>query len=410
MKLLYVTDNVFVKEQNQIFTLGQYQLSYWVSYLKVFDRITVLGREEKGLDVKSETLLRPATSNRVEVVSVHNLSSLLGQLFNRRPARIIISQAVRESDVVLARLHCENGLLAINEAIRLGKPWAVEVASCAWDCLWNYGSISAKLYAPILYFRTKRVIKKSPLTIYVTRKFLQKRYPNTKGKSFSVSDVCLSQGDRTSLHKREEKIQSGKEKVVLGLIGTLGTRYKGIQTVFNAISDWPECLLRIEFRILGTGPRVRWEEEARRLGVSDMTIFCEPRYPGKEVMAWLDGIDIYLQPSMAEGLPRSLIEAMSRGCPCIGSRCGGITELLEEECLIEPGNTSQLREILKTSISDQEWQLNQARRNFQEALKYNEINLLPKRIVALSQIKCSSEQRNLCRAVKVLSYLALRWN
>ena len=74
--------------------------------------------------------------------------------------------------------------------------------------------------------------------------------------------------------------------------------------------------------------------------MSDMTIFCEPRCPGKEVMAWLDGIDIYLQPRMAEGLPRSLIGAMSRGCPFVGSRCGGITGLLEEECLIEPGNTN----------------------------------------------------------------------
>ena len=49
----------------------------------------------------------------------------------------------------------------------------------------------------------------------------------------------------------------------------------------------------------------------------------------------LDECDIYLQPSLQEGLPRSVIEAMSRGCACIGAATAGIPELLESEYVVK---------------------------------------------------------------------------
>jgi glycosyltransferase involved in cell wall biosynthesis len=56
----------------------------------------------------------------------------------------------------------------------------------------------------------------------------------------------------------------------------------------------------------------------------------------------LDEIDIYIQPSRQEGLPRSLIEAMSRGCLCIGSEAGGIPELLESQYIHKTGSGKSL--------------------------------------------------------------------
>lgn len=56
----------------------------------------------------------------------------------------------------------------------------------------------------------------------------------------------------------------------------------------------------------------------------------------------LDTCDIYVQPSLQEGLPRALIEAMSRGCPCIGARTAGIPELLPEECLTSRGSAGAI--------------------------------------------------------------------
>ena len=43
----------------------------------------------------------------------------------------------------------------------------------------------------------------------------------------------------------------------------------------------------------------------------------------------LDGADLFVMTSASEGMPRAMIEAMSRGLPAIGSAVGGITEILK---------------------------------------------------------------------------------
>lgn len=92
---------------------------------------------------------------------------------------------------------------------------------------------------------------------------------------------------------------------------------------------------------------------------------------GDPVLNWLDEVDIYLQPSLKEGLPRALVEAMSRGCPAIGSRLAGIPELLADEDLIQPGNSSELRDVLKRRVEDHAWKATSAKRNWQTAQRFD---------------------------------------
>jgi glycosyltransferase involved in cell wall biosynthesis len=65
---------------------------------------------------------------------------------------------------------------------------------------------------------------------------------------------------------------------------------------------------------------------------------------------------IYVQPSFWEALGLALQEAMFYGCACIGSRTGGIPELVEDGTglLFDPGNTTQLARALEQMICDQE--------------------------------------------------------
>ena len=87
------------------------------------------------------------------------------------------------------------------------------------------------------------------------------------------------------------------------------------------------------------------------------------------MLEFFDTLDIYVQPSKTEGLPRALVEAMSRGCLCMGSKAGGIPELLESNYVFNKGCVKGIVEILK-NVS--EVSLNkQAIRNFEEAKKYD---------------------------------------
>ena len=98
--------------------------------------------------------------------------------------------------------------------------------------------------------------------------------------------------------------------------------------------------------------------------------------PHDKIFEYLDKIDIYIQPSKQEGLPRALIEAMSRACPCIGSKTGGIPELLDNKYIFPKGNVKVLEKILK-NYSNYDMNI-QSKSNFQKAKEY-ERNRLNKR-------------------------------
>ena len=60
--------------------------------------------------------------------------------------------------------------------------------------------------------------------------------------------------------------------------------------------------------------------------------------------SFYDSLDIYIQPSKQEGLPRSLIEAMSRGVPCLASNIAGNPELLGKRFLFKKGSPEKIAE------------------------------------------------------------------
>jgi glycosyltransferase involved in cell wall biosynthesis len=66
--------------------------------------------------------------------------------------------------------------------------------------------------------------------------------------------------------------------------------------------------------------------------------------------------DLYVQPSLSEGTPRTLIEARGFGCPVVATRVGGIPTSVEDGrdgLLVEPGNTHQLAAAIERVLDDE---------------------------------------------------------
>ena len=68
------------------------------------------------------------------------------------------------------------------------------------------------------------------------------------------------------------------------------------------------------------------QEESRKLNVADRVIFLGFRSDVREI---LHAVDLFCFPSLQEGLPVSLMEAMAAGVPCIASRIRGNNDLIE---------------------------------------------------------------------------------
>ncbi|WP_165842308.1 glycosyltransferase [Paenibacillus xerothermodurans] len=302
-------------------------------------------------------------------MAIPDTNSPLKRLMNGRDAAAKLMTAIHDSDAIVARLPSTIGSMAIDLAIKYDKPWAVELVGDPWHSLWNYGSWKVKLYAPALTYRTKKQLSKSKFSLYVTQRYLQSKYPSL-GETVACSNVNIPEVDVRFLTSRLQRIQQRRSKIIFGVIGSLSVKYKGVDTILSAFEKIRNDLPSFEIRILGNGDLKPWRQLAAARGLEKEAIFCGTLPGGEPVQRWLDDIDIYLQPSKTEGLPRSLIEAMSRGCPAIASTAGGIPELLDEEYLIQPGDDDALAKLILRLCDSADAQLQQAESNFHKATEY----------------------------------------
>jgi glycosyltransferase involved in cell wall biosynthesis len=99
---------------------------------------------------------------------------------------------------------------------------------------------------------------------------------------------------------------------------------------------------------------------------------------------------LFVLPSLTEGLPRALLEAMARGLPAIATRVGGVPELLPSECLVPPGDTGALEKKIHDVMYDAAALNVWARRNRDVALGYHERLLTPVRHAFLTAVRDAS--------------------
>ncbi len=128
-----------------------------------------------------------------------------------------------------------------------------------------------------------------------------------------------------------ESLGIRKDELVMGFCGELREK-KGLQFLLRALSQVrkqrPACLLLIGDVRAQNQPDIQLfaeehTDDARRLMVTG-------HLSSPELIAQhLRICDVYLQPSLFEGMPNALLEAMSCGCLCIGSDAGGILEVIE---------------------------------------------------------------------------------
>ena len=115
---------------------------------------------------------------------------------------------------------------------------------------------------------------------------------------------------------------------------------------------------------------------AQKEGVSDLVHF-EGIVPHNQIFEKLDEMHIYIQPSLQEGLPRSVVEAMSRGLTCVCANTAAMPEMVNSEFIVGRKSVDDIVGVLK-NISIKKL-INQATRNFNEAKKYEESLLNKKR-------------------------------
>jgi len=132
---------------------------------------------------------------------------------------------------------------------------------------------------------------------------------------------------------------------------------KGYRYLIDAI---PQILEKINgLKVVLVGKDHGYKEEllrqAKNLGVSDVVEF-KGFVPDAELIEYMRKSNVFVLPSLYEGMPSVLFEAMSLGKPVVATKVGGIPEIIENRrngILVEPGSSAQLAEAIIELIGDE---------------------------------------------------------
>jgi glycosyltransferase involved in cell wall biosynthesis len=110
-----------------------------------------------------------------------------------------------------------------------------------------------------------------------------------------------------------------------------------------------------QLKMAGAGPQAsEIERQVVSLGIADRCHLPGAYVSRKQKLAFFTSLDVFVHPSLAEGTPNSIIEAMSFGLPVIASAVGGVPEVVSADAgiLVPPGDEVALAEAMHRLAGD----------------------------------------------------------
>lgn len=139
---------------------------------------------------------------------------------------------------------------------------------------------------------------------------------------------------------------------VLGL-GVRLSRQKGIEYLLEAMPALVLQFPRIVLLIAGKGEMEQeLRQKSERLGIAQHVRFLGARMDWNEILHLLDA---YVLPSVWEGMPLAILEAMAAKRPIVATSVGGVPSVIENNrhgLLVPPKNANQLANAISALLRD----------------------------------------------------------
>lgn len=136
-------------------------------------------------------------------------------------------------------------------------------------------------------------------------------------------------------------------KFLVGQVGRL-LEHKGYHITIDAARHLSVSHPEVQFLLIGEGPHENYLRDLAE-GLPNV------EFAGykSDIGNWLAALDLFVFPSISEGLGSTILDAMHFGVPVIGARAGGIPDLIDHETsglLVEPGNAFALAEAISALV------------------------------------------------------------
>jgi glycosyltransferase involved in cell wall biosynthesis len=281
------------------------------------------GRLEEG-DVPVRPLLDRLVKRRLSVAYAYRLRRLVGRF-----------------DLVHAHIYASAAAAAI-ATVGKGVPLLVtEHTEARWR------NRRARLVCRWVYRRAQRVICVSS----VIRRRLIEEDSVPPGRITVVPNAAVATPEVRP--DAPQSLPAGwREGPLVGVVARLQPE-KGVADFLKAVARVAPLVPRARFLIAGDGPlREELGLLAQRLGVRERVHFLGFRSDARALTRFLD---VLVVPSLSEGSPLVVLEAMTAGVPVVASGVGGIPDQVrhdKEGLLVPPGDPAALSDALLRLLRD----------------------------------------------------------
>jgi glycosyltransferase involved in cell wall biosynthesis len=167
-------------------------------------------------------------------------------------------------------------------------------------------------------------------------------------------DVIPNGVDSTAFTAKGSAVRPGELPLGNPLVGCVGrlSRQKGQRVLISAFHRAYDRLPEASLVLIGGGP----DERSLKIAAASGQGRSRVHFLGwrRAVAPYLQHLDLYVQPSLWEGMPFATMEAMAASVPVVGSSAGGLRELLEGGCgtIVPPGCAAPIADAICTLAAD----------------------------------------------------------
>lgn len=221
---------------------------------------------------------------------------------------------------------------------------------------------------------SKQVLKEARAVISLTND-MRNAAQSISQRDVSVipNGVSLSSFDNLSPQPLRKILNISDEERVILFVGTLRP-VKGVKYLIEAMSIINHVDDRVRLLLVGGGEeRGNLEILAKRLAVADKVNFMG-KVPHQKVPEFMSASDVFVLPSLSEGFPLTILEAMASGLPVVASRVGGLPEIIQEGkngFLTEPGNPKDIAEKVLGVLGNSQLRRRMSSHNREKAKEYS---------------------------------------
>jgi len=388
MRVVVALEDRFLQVGNRFYSHNFGYESYWKAYNGIFDSVVAVARVIPSQAApEGWSIVNRKNVEVAPLAQYHGLYQYLRQMLNIKKS---IRGTLRPGDAVILRL---GGMIGTQvwKQLKPRYPYGLEVIGDPGE-MFAPGKFKSPARHFFRWFFTRNLktqCRRATAVSYVTEHTLQKRYPPNKDAytthyssvDLDARDIIQDPSERMArISSLKNRLAGDGPPILLGFIGSFSQPHKLPDIHLKALAKCVDKGSNVTLEMIGEGKFLKdMRALARKLGLDARVKFRGLLPGGRPILDALDTFDLLLNATASEGLPRVVIEAMARGCPCIASDVGGTAELLEKSYLVPSGDPDMLCEKILSILRNSESMTKAARRNIRVARNYCKDILVPRR-------------------------------